>query len=106
MLCLGVVGLRRGWHSPECATTEPRLCLRSSLVGSLLEVCRRCGYLLGTQIGLGWGEQNERDRAMVKDPPIDFEEVVVGIGSLGSIPRPVGRHSRRFFQFMVLHMVP
>jgi len=26
---------------------------------------------------------------MVKDPLIDFEEVVVGIRSLGSIPRPV-----------------
>ena len=33
---------------------------------------------LGTQIGLGRGRQNERDRAMVKDPPIDLEEVVVG----------------------------
>jgi hypothetical protein len=39
---------------------------------------------LGTQIGLGRGQQNERDRAMVKDPPIDLEEVVVGIMSLGS----------------------
>ena len=27
---------------------------------------------------------------MVKDPLIDFEEVVVGMRSLGSIPRPVG----------------
>ena len=33
---------------------------------------------LGTQIGLGRGRQNERDRVMVKDPPIDLEEVVVG----------------------------
>jgi hypothetical protein len=32
-----------------------------------------------------------RDRVMVKDPLIDFEEVVVFIRSLGSIPRPVGR---------------
>ena len=46
---------------------------------------------LGTQIGLGWGRQNERDRAMVEDPPTDLEEVVVGIRSLGSIPRPVGK---------------
>ena len=37
----------------------------------------------------------------MEDPPIDFEEVVVGIRSLGSISRPIGRHSRRFFQFMV-----
>ena len=28
---------------------------------------------LGTQIGLGWGRQNERDLAMVKDPPTDLE---------------------------------
>jgi hypothetical protein len=34
---------------------------------------------LGTQIGLGRGRQNERDLAMVEDPPIDLEEVVVGI---------------------------
>ena len=33
---------------------------------------------LGTQIGLGWGRQNERDRAMVEDPPTDLEEVVGG----------------------------
>jgi hypothetical protein len=33
---------------------------------------------LGTQIVLGWGRQNERDRAMVKDPPTDLEEVVGG----------------------------
>ena len=33
---------------------------------------------MGTQIGLGRGRQNERDLAMVKDPLIDFEEVVVG----------------------------
>ena len=39
---------------------------------------------MGTQIGLGRGRQNERDLAMVKDPlTIDFEEVVVGIRSLG-----------------------
>ena len=31
-----------------------------------------------TQIGLGWGRQNERDRAMVEDPPTDLEEVVGG----------------------------
>ena len=41
---------------------------------------------LGTQIGLGRGRQNERDLAMVEDPLIDFEEVVVGIWSLGSNP--------------------
>ena len=35
-------------------------------------------WCLGTQIGLGRGRQNERDLAMVKDPPIDLEEVVVG----------------------------
>jgi hypothetical protein len=46
---------------------------------------------LGTQTGLGRGRQNERDLAMVEDPPIDLEEVVVGIRSLGSIPRPVGK---------------
>ena len=33
---------------------------------------------LGTQIGLGWGRQNERDLAVVKDPPTDLEEVVGG----------------------------
>ena len=33
---------------------------------------------MGTQIGLGRGRQNERDLAMVKDSPIDLEEVVVG----------------------------
>ena len=33
---------------------------------------------LGTQIGLGWGRQNERDLAMVEDPPTDLEEVVGG----------------------------
>ena len=33
---------------------------------------------LGAQIGLGRGRQNERDLAMVEDPLIDFEEVVVG----------------------------
>ena len=33
---------------------------------------------MGTQIGLGRGRQNERDLAMVEDPLIDFEEVVVG----------------------------
>ena len=38
----------------------------------------------------GRGRQNERDLVMVKDPLIDFEEMVVGIRSLGSIPRPVG----------------
>ena len=41
---------------------------------------------LGTQIGLGRGRQNERDLVMVKDPLTDFEEVVVGIWSLGSNP--------------------
>ena len=41
---------------------------------------KRCvpGRSLGTQIGLGRGRQNERDLVMVKDPLIDFEEVVVG----------------------------
>ena len=33
---------------------------------------------------IGRGRQNECDRVMVKDPPIDLEEVVVGIRSLGS----------------------
>ena len=33
---------------------------------------------LRTQIGLGTGSQNERDRAMVQDPPTDLEEVVGG----------------------------
>jgi hypothetical protein len=27
-------------------------------------------------MGLGWGRQNERDTAMVEDPPTDLEEVV------------------------------
>ena len=40
-------------------------------------------------------------RVLVKEPLIDFEEVVVFTRSLGSIPRPVGKHLRRFFQFMV-----
>ena len=49
---------------------------------------KRCvpGRSLGTQIGLGRGRQNERDLVMVKDPLIDFEEVVVGMRSLGSNP--------------------
>ena len=34
---------------------------------------------LGAQIGLGRGGQNERDLAMVKDPPTDLEEVVDNI---------------------------
>jgi hypothetical protein len=38
----------------------------------------RPGAVLGTQIGLGRGRQNERDKMMVKDPPNDLEEVVVG----------------------------
>ena len=29
-------------------------------------------------VGLGRGRENERDLAMVKDPPTDLEEVVVG----------------------------
>jgi hypothetical protein len=33
---------------------------------------------LGTQIGLGWGRQNERDTVMVEDPPTDLKEVVGG----------------------------
>ena len=41
-----------------------------------------------TELAGDLGRQNERDRAMVKDPPIDLEEVVVGIWSPGSIPRP------------------
>ena len=48
---------------------------------TLQKVCRRYGYL-SAQIGLGWGRQNERDGVMVKDPPIDLEEVVVGMRSL------------------------
>ena len=62
---------------------------------------KRCvpGRSLGTQIGLGRGRQNERDLAMVKDPLIDFEEVVVGIRSLGSNPMARGDISRRSFQF-------
>ena len=49
---------------------------------------QRCvpGRSLGTQIGLGRGRQNERDLVMVEDPLIDFEEVVVGMRSLGSNP--------------------
>ena len=35
---------------------------------------------------VGRGRQNERDLAMVKDPLIDFEEVVVGMRSLGLNP--------------------
>jgi hypothetical protein len=34
--------------------------------------------ILGDPIGLGRGRQNERDRAMVEDPPIDCEGVVFG----------------------------
>ena len=45
---------------------------------------------MGTQIGLGRGRQNKRDLAMVKDPLIDFEEVVVGMRSLGLNPGPEG----------------
>ena len=56
---------------------------------------------MGTQIGLGRGRQNERDLVMVKDPLIDFEEVVVGMRSLGSNPMARGDISRRFFQFTV-----
>ena len=56
---------------------------------------------MGTQIGLGRGRQNERDLAMVEDPLIDFEEVVVGMRSLGSNPMARGDISRRFFQFTV-----
>ena len=44
---------------------------------------------------------NERDLVMVKDPLIDFEEVVVGMRSLGSNPMARGDISRRFFQFTV-----
>ena len=57
---------------------------------------------LGTQIGLGRGRQNERDLVMVKDPLIDFEEVVVGIWSLGS--NPMARRDtylERFFQITI-----
>ena len=32
----------------------------------------------GYPIGLGWGRKNERDLAMVEDPPTDLEEVVGG----------------------------
>ena len=46
---------------------------------------------LGTQIGLGRGRQNVRDRVMVEDPLTDFEEVVGGI-------RPPWTISGRFFQ--------
>ena len=56
---------------------------------------------MGTQIGLGRGRQNERDLVMVKDPLIDFEEVVVGMRSLGSNPMARRDISRRFFQFTV-----
>ena len=62
---------------------------------------RLVSWCLGTQIGLGRGRQNERDLAMVKDPLIDFEEVVVGMRSLGSNPMARGDISRRFFQFTV-----
>ena len=44
---------------------------------------------------------NERDLVMVKDPLIDFEEVVVGMRSLGSNPMARGDISRRFFQFTI-----
>ena len=47
---------------------------------------RLVSWCLGTQIGLGRGRQNERDLVMVEDPLIDFEEVVVGMRSLGSNP--------------------
>ena len=56
---------------------------------------------MGTQIGLGRGRQNERDLAMVEDPLIDFEEVVVGMRSLGSNPMARRDISRWFFQFTV-----
>jgi hypothetical protein len=54
---------------------------------------------LGAQIGLGRGRQNERDIAMVEDPPIDLEEVVVGTGVPRVDPKTRRELSRRFFQF-------
>ena len=62
---------------------------------------RLVSWCLGTQIGLGRGRQNERDLVMVEDPLIDFEEVVVGMRSLGSNPMARGDISRWFFQFTV-----
>jgi hypothetical protein len=52
-------------------------------------------------LGLGRGRQNERDLVMVEDPLIDFEEVVVGMRSLGSNPMARGDISRWFFRFTV-----
>ena len=43
-----------------------------------LPLCHHSSCNKWTQIGLGRGRQNERDLAMVEDPLIDFEEVVVG----------------------------
>jgi hypothetical protein len=56
---------------------------------------------LGTQIGLGRGRQNGRDTAMVKDPPTDLEEVVVGTYVPRVDSKTRGELSRWFFQFMV-----
>ena len=57
---------------------------------------------MGTQsIGLGWGRQNERDTAMVKDPPTDLEEVVGGTEVPRVDPKIRREISGRFFQFAV-----
>jgi hypothetical protein len=42
---------------------------------------------------------------MVEDPLIDFEEVVVGIWSLGSNPMARGDISRRFFQITIPYFI-
>ena len=60
---------------------------------------------LGTQIGLGWGRQNERDLMMVEDPPTcnttDLEEVVGGTLVPRVDPKTLREISGRFFQFAV-----
>ena len=56
---------------------------------------------MGTQIGLGWGRQNERDLAMVEDPPTDLEEVVGGTLVPRVDPKTLREISGRFFQFAV-----
>ena len=50
---------------------------------------RRYGHL-GTQIGLGWGRQNERDLAMLEDPPTDLQDVVAALGPQGRSQDPEG----------------
>jgi hypothetical protein len=61
-------------HSILARVPEQRWGERGSGGGPKRYVLERS---LGTQIGLRWSRQNERYLVMVKDPPIDFEEVVV-----------------------------